>query len=246
MTDHKEWEREMSSGFGGMMDGIRSEPMPEESLQRSLASAEVLMTKAATKRGRKNAAMGTLIILPIMVVVSFWISHQFDVSLSLAWGGLAGGLCAILLPFMVGTMVIGRVRAGRALLDCGPHPARKMFLMMTVLKFVGAVAVVVVSTNTIAILTSAFLVLNAIYWLLMSTGRLLICETGVFAYSGLLRWERIQSYRWEGDTDATLMVQIKSRFAFLGRGALPVAIEQKEAVDALLQEHATGAGQSKD
>ena len=38
MNDHKQWEREMSKEFSGMMDGIRSKPMQEDSLQRTLAA----------------------------------------------------------------------------------------------------------------------------------------------------------------------------------------------------------------
>ena len=70
-----------------------------------------------------------------------------------------------------------------------------------------------------------------------ASGRLLICENGLFLYWELLRWNKIKSYRWEGTNDATLILQAKGRFAPLRLAATPVAIEQKEAVEALLQKH---------
>lgn len=247
MTDHKKWEREMSSGFGGMMDGIRAEPMPEESLQRSLEAAEaIMMTKAAYKRGQKNAGVVMLMMYPIVGLIAFWISKQFNASPILSTGGLFCGLFALLFPFVIANMLLGKAHAGNVILDCGPHPTRKLFLVMAAVMLIGAVATVIASTETTAILFAIFLTGFAMYWLLMSTGRLLICENGVFQYWGLLRWNKIRSYRWEGDTDATLMVRTTARFALLGRGAFPVAIEQKDAVDALLREHAPGKRQSTD
>ena len=69
----------------------------------------------------------------------------------------------------------------------------------------------------------------------MATGRLQIREGGLWTYWGLLRWEKIESLQWSGDS--TLMVKAKSRLPFLGRGALPVPPEQKQAVNELLQKY---------
>jgi hypothetical protein len=53
----------------------------------------------------------------------------------------------------------------------------------------------------------------------------------------LLKWQKIQSYQWEGETDSTLMLQAKTKLPFLGRGALPVPIEHKDAVDELIKNY---------
>ena len=75
MTEHENWEREMSTEFNVMMDGIRSQPTPESSLERSLQAAEaIVMTKAANKRGRKNAALVAVMMYSVMAVVVFAIS----------------------------------------------------------------------------------------------------------------------------------------------------------------------------
>ena len=67
MNDHKQWEREMSKEFSGMMDGIRSKPMQEDSLQRTLAAAEAIgMTKASWIRGLINASIALLVVWSVL------------------------------------------------------------------------------------------------------------------------------------------------------------------------------------
>jgi hypothetical protein len=73
------------------------------------------------------------------------------------------------------------------------------------------------------------------YWLIMASGRLQIRREGLWQYWGLLRWDKIESCRWSGDS--TLIVQAKALLPFLGRGALPVPPEDKQAVDELLRKH---------
>ena len=235
MTDHKKWEHEMSAEFSGMMDDVRKEPMPQDSLQRSLEAAEAItMTKDAYRRGYINLGICLLVISPVWVI-AFWVNRQFDSGMILATMGTFAGLFAILFPIMVWNMIKGRFCAGKVLLDCGPHPVAMRFRLMAILMFAGAVGTVIVSTELLAVLVAIFLAGFALYWLLMSIGRLQVCENGVFQYFSLLRWDQIKSYHWKGDTDTTLMVQTTSPLGFMGRGALPVANEQKDAVDVLLQ-----------
>jgi len=52
----------------------------------------------------------------------------------------------------------------------------------------------------------------------------------------LLKWDRLQSYKWEGDS---LLVEAKTRFPFLGKGALPVPSEHKTSIEKLIAEHWT-------
>ena len=237
MSDYKEWETTMSTEFSEMMDGIRSDEMPNDSLERSLQAAEAIMTSAALKRGWLNASLGILIIYPVAGLIAFGISKYFNASMLVALIGVSIAVFAIAFLFMVGFMVFGRALAGKVLLDCGPFPDRKNAVVMAMLMFAGAIGTVVMSTEVFAIWIAIFLVAFALYWLLVSRGRLQICENGIFQYWSLLPWHKIRSYRWEGDTDATLMLQTKTPLPFMGRGALPVAVEQKEEVDQLLQQH---------
>jgi len=238
MNEHKQWEREMSKEFSGMMDGIRTEPVLEDSLLRSLQAAEeIVMTQAARERGQKNAFICLIVLWPVCFLIAQVINWAFDVGFTLALGGVFGSVFAICFPVFLVSMILDRARAGKVLMDCGPFPARKMHWISAAVTFVGGVAVLITSTGTLAVCAAVFLFAFSSYFLVTSMGRLQICENGVFTYWGLLPWGKIKSYRWEGESDATLMVQTKSRFSFTGHGAIPIAVEQKKAVDALLQAH---------
>jgi hypothetical protein len=75
----------------------------------------------------------------------------------------------------------------------------------------------------------------SVYWLIMAGGRLQARENGVWQYWGLLPWSKIESYHWAND--CTLLVKARGPLSFLGRGALPVPPEYKDAFDQLLQKH---------
>ncbi len=75
------------------------------------------------------------------------------------------------------------------------------------------------------------------YDVVMIRGRLLICSQGIWHYFGFMRWAEIESWSWTGTFDATLLLQKRTRFAFLGRGALPIPLELKEEVELLLCEN---------
>ena len=242
MTDHKQWEQDMSSEFGTMMDGIRSEPIPEDALQRSLEAAEaIVMTEAAAARGRKNGIATMIVMYPVVAAIGLAISTWFDISLMLVVVGLFIGLFAISFVVLIVSQAGGQTSAGNVLLECGPHPAAKMSRKASVVVFLMAGGFTVFSvfwaTNLFGIVFSAFLFGFALFWLFLSKGRLKICENGIFLYYSLLRWDRIKNYHWEGTDDATLMLQSKARLTFLSHSAVPVAIEQKAAVDALLKQH---------
>jgi hypothetical protein len=90
-------------------------------------------------------------------------------------------------------------------------------------------------TNTSALVIPVLGICFGVYYLIMATGRLQIREGGLWTYWGLLRWEKIESLQWRGDS--TLLLKAKSRLPFLGRGALPVPPEQKQAINELLQKY---------
>ena len=71
----------------------------------------------------------------------------------------------------------------------------------------------------------------------MAFGRLQIREGGLWQYWGLLRWDKIEFYQWSGDS--TLVLKAKSHLPFLGRGALPIPPEDKQAIEELLQKLCT-------
>jgi len=242
MNNHKQWENEMSAEFSGMMDSIRTKPLNEDSLKRSLDAAEaIVMTKASLKRGRKNAILAMLLLYPTAALIALGIDRIFDIGFTLAVILVFFGVCVIASVVSAGAMVFGRLSAGNVLLDCGPFPAPRRNFQIAVI-FVASLACAIsiffmASDVWFGIMILIFLLAAALHSLIASMGRLQVCQNGLYLYWGLMRWDKIQSYRWEGDTDATLMLQAKSKLPFLGRGAVPIAIEQKAAVETLLQTH---------
>ena len=194
------------------------------------------MTTTALGRGATNALIYGLIFLAswllIAKLISFVSARPLAESFWLAWAVLWGPIFLLFL----GTWLYGLSAGGRVLLDCGPHPTRFLFLINAALflamGFGGTFAGNSFS-RSLAIASPVLGVSFGIYWLIMASGRLQIRESGLWLYWGLLRWEKIESCRWSGDS--TLMVKAKTRLPFLGRGALPVPPEDKQAIDELLQ-----------
>lgn len=240
--EHQKWEQEeMPAQFSSMMNEIRSQPMPEDSLERSLRAAEaIVMTKAAYKRGSQNVALAAVISHSLIGFAAYAICQIFQVDLWLSLGCVFAMVCTAM-NFAFGvTMFRGYANRGEVLIDCGPHPARKQYHALLTIMFLGALAFAVGYRETAGVAIAISLLVTSSFFWIASKGRLQICENGVFQYFGLLPWSRIGSYRWEGTTDATLMIQSNSTMAILTRGAFPVAVEQKEAVEAIMQEHLGG------
>ena len=143
-------------------------------------------------------------------------------------------------PFwlFLGTWLYGRNAGGGVLLDCGPHPARRFFLICGVFfllegLFGGLTKRLLPASSPFS--GPVFDITFGVYWLIMASGRLQIRRDGLWPYWGLLRWDKIESCHWSGDS--TLLLKAKSRLPFLGGGAVPVPPENKQAINELLQKH---------
>ncbi len=196
------------------------------------------MTPTAWGRGMANALICGVIFFAFWLLVAEVISSFTHRSLSdSSWPAFAILWVPIFLLFL-GTWLYGLKAGGRVLLDCGPHPTRVGFLFNAALFLViglgGGFAMGSLS-RSFAYVGPIFGISFGIYWVIMATGRLQIREGGIWQYWGLLRWDKIESLQWSGDF--TLLVKAKSRLPFLGRGALPVPPEDKQAITELLQKH---------
>ncbi len=188
------------------------------------------MTPTAWGQGLKNALICGIGVLAVWCAIAAAISlilHRpifdcFGVAFAVLWG-------VILLAFLA-TWLYGRTAAGGVLLDCGPHPTWRLFLMQAVLFLIVASSV----SSVFGIAGPVFGVSFAAYWLIMATGRLQIRENGIWQYWSLLRWGKIGSYYWA--SDSTLLVRGKGFFTWL-QGALPVPPEHKQAVEEFLALH---------
>jgi hypothetical protein len=166
--------------------------------------------------------------------------------------GISGGaLCILALLLFWGTWLYGRSAGGGVLLDCGPHPTRNLFLAEAVLFLVMGLSfgvepisklIAEPDANSVSSWFGIGLPVAMIafvpYWLVMAGGRLQVREGGIWCYWGLLRWDKIRTYRWA--SDATLLVRTKGLFSFF-QGAVPVAPEQKQTVEELLAKHCPAA-----
>jgi hypothetical protein len=150
---------------------------------------------------------------------------------------LVVAVCGI--PVMVSFFMdwlIGRSLRGSTLLDCGQHPNQADAIMCVILCALG-VAIAVMGTMSIwfRIEFLAISVATAIQCQIIATGRLQIRESGIWQYSRLLSWGRIESFAWA--KDSTLSLTVWRGFAFSERVELPIPTEHIETVSQLLQEH---------
>lgn len=190
------------------------------------------MTGAAYRQGFINA------MLCAVVALVSWYLARWLVSSITNWTAVVAGWTAFgilfgsaMLMFFIG-LLQGLQRRGVMLLDCGPHPSRRLFLLNAALfTFTGAI-----SSFSTGLWSMAFALMFAAYWVVMSTGRLTLHESGIWVYWSLIRWDMIDSYEWKNQR--TLRFRRKGRISGLSHGALPVPEDCVSEFDRLLTEHA--------
>ena len=197
------------------------------------------MTSVAWQRGFKNAIICGIGVLCVIGILTFGISaltgrtlrDSRAIALVVFWVAISAAF--------VSTFLIGRWKRGAILLDCGHHPTRALFLFNAALfAFLGLGGGYASYTfDTLGIASSLFGITFSLYWVLLSFGRLQIFENGIWQYWSLLKWQKLESYEWHGDTNPTLILQTKTKLRILGRGALPIPVEHKEAVSILLDQY---------
>lgn len=195
------------------------------------------MKPTAWGQGAKKAliCVGIVVVqLTIAAAISLATSQPMSHSFWLAWAVL----WVLILLVLIGTWVYGRKAGGPILQDCGPHPRKKLYLLMALFYLLLGVTGGVTGASvpkTFGVGGPVSEISLAVYLLIAATRRLQMREHGIWQYWSLLRWNKIGSYYWA--SDCTLMVRGNSRLVFLWKGALPVPPELKQAVDELLQKH---------
>lgn len=191
------------------------------------------MTTTAWRQGARNALICGLgvalawLLLAILfsIILRQGVTESSRIAFSVLW--------AVTFLVFLGTWLYSRLSRGHILLDCGPHPNRWLFAMSFILfTFIGAGGAFSSTADGSSVLRLTFAVSFSIFWLIIVFGRLQVTDRGIWQYWGLLRWNKVGSYRWSDDS--TLLVTPKRRFVL--RGALPVPSEHKQAVTDFLSQ----------
>jgi len=199
------------------------------------------MTSVAWQRGCVNAIICGIGVFGVNGILTFGIAAMTGRTLRDSRAIAFAIFWVAIFAAFVSTFLIGRAKRGAILLDCGHHPTRALFLFNAALfAFLGLGGGFASHTfDTFGIASALFGITFSVYWVLVSLGRLQIVENGIWQYWSLLRWQKLQSYEWKEDANPTLMLQTVTTLPFLGRGALPVPAEHKEAVSKLLEQYAS-------
>ena len=132
-------------------------------------------------------------------------------------------------------------KKGTVLLDCGPHPTQRAFSLIGILFLIASVAGFTGWPELPTAVAAAFGIAFGMYWLVMASGRLQVCDNGIWTYWGLLPWARIASYEWSDDS--TLLYEV-NKPGLLSRGAMPVPPEHRDEFDRLLGAHCNPAARA--
>ena len=198
------------------------------------------ITKTEAKVSTKNALIcgaGLLIaVTAISLIVTYLSGQSFKISFS-------SSMYVFWLVSLIGFSVYwarGYFLAGPLLLDCGPHRTSSHFRLIAGFGLVIGIWTLVqsISNGGGRGFTGAFywLIISA-YFFAKSYGRLQLRQNGIWQYWGLLRWEDIGSYHWEGQSPPTLVVNAKRRSWIPLQGAMSVSPHLKQPFDNILHEH---------
>ena len=194
----------------------------------------VRMTSTAYVRGVRNALICGLAVLASWLLlawaIEFLAGRPVDYVRPISYALLCG---LIFVVFFV-SWLRELSKKGTALLDCGPHPTQRAFSLIGILFLIASVAGFTVWPELPTAVAAAFGIAFGMYWLVMASGRLQVCDNGIWVYWGLLPWNKISSYQWSGDS--TFLYEV-NRPVLLSRGALPVPPQHRDEFDRLLRAH---------
>lgn len=198
------------------------------------------MTKTAAAQGAKNALICTVGMVIVLLAMTSMVAVVTGKSILESFVVASVGLWVVVFLGFLGVWIVGRQARGPVLLDCCPFPERKRALFAAAnMIFVGVTTgayQLVAAPNRVGLVGSGLIITFSFFSLIMATGRLQVRENGIWIYASLLRWRRIESYRWAEDGTLMLVVQT-GILPLLSRGALPIPREHILAVDRLLEEH---------
>jgi hypothetical protein len=237
------------SEFRDLILRIVAEPVDSLSFEEKAAiirdaitAKPITATSRAGLQGLRNALLCLVGVLALAggLTALGWLA--WGVPLPYAVLGSLLALWGVALIAMLGIWLRSRNSSGSVLLDLGPNPGRGPSR-----KLAGSFAVLAVSAAVAfgwqslaaAVAIMAGGAVFAVSFLLIGSGRLQVRENGLCVGWELVPWERIGSWRWEGDS--ALWLRTTGFFSWYQR-AMPIApAQQQEAHELLLQHCPTGA-----
>jgi hypothetical protein len=194
----------------------------------------VMATVAAKVHGFRNALLCGLGVVALAGGAAVTVSLTWGVPLPYAVVGSLLALLGVVGVVLLGSWLRGRKSSGPVLLDLGPNRMRdnfrKVARSMGVLALLAGIAFWPIEP-AFAIVLGGALGLSALFCFFMGNGRLQVRENGLWVYWSLLRWEKIGSWRWEGDS--ALWVNTRGFFSWF-QSSLPIAPGQRQEMHELL------------
>jgi hypothetical protein len=201
------------------------------------------MTATAYTRGLKNALICG-ISLAIIMGPSTAAFHSFmDIPWKDAWSLSLGMLSVPVLVIGVVYYFRGKNKAGRRLLDGGRMPGWPIFSLYAMMFFLFSVFGFFTASGDhgpLVVLAGRIVAMNgAILGLAGFLGRLEFRMNGIWVYWSLLPYDRIGSWRFKNNT---LLIESRKPFlGYRGKGAIPIAPEQREKIEAILDQQCPDA-----
>ena len=182
-----------------------------------------------------------LILLMVVGGVTATVWLNWGVPLPYAALGSLWALLIICAVVILGSWLRDRNSSGCVLLDLGPNPVRGWSRKVAWSVSVFTVPIVITKgwrAPTWVIIFCALLGLCAFFFFLIGNGRLQVRANGLWQCFGLLRWEKIGSWRWEDDS--ALWVKMKGFTSWCPR-VMPMAPGQRQEVHELLLKYCSDA-----
>ncbi len=212
-----------------------------------IISKSMLGQEAAT-RSLLTGTVLLLVVFPLVFALNFlpqpWRDH--------AWLGLSIVFSAIAWTYII-TWPRRKRQAGYLLWNLGRPTTHRSMLVAGALFLISAVLQTTMFINSAKnkfsdsygtpeyYLSQAFLYWSAsIYFFWAGLSQLQFRENGIFFKFGLIRWEEIASYKWEGYNGDTLTVWLKQRIPFFQTRSWKIPLAHKPPVDRILAQQFSG------
>lgn len=204
-----------------------------------------MLGKKSDWRNWPAIAVLLLLIVSLMVALFFLPQPWRDVSFSSLFL-----LFSLILWINIFTWPRRKRRAGSLLWNLGRHSTYRTMLIASLLFVISAVVQTIIFVDLIRkgfsgsysspeyYLSQIILYwTTAFYFYWAGLSRLQIRENGIYFKFGLIQWEQIASYKWEGQKGNTLTVRLNQRFPLFQTRSWTIPLIHKPTIERILEQH---------